>query len=462
MKTKLCEFCGVNEFKIKTSKKYCDNCLSVVNRNRQRKYAKKNGSGIYKILNKINNKIYIGQSRNLTKRLIEHKNTLMNNTHFNEHLQRSWNKYGEDNFEIAIIENCNIEDLYERENYWINFYNSYDSKYGYNVTIPPKDELYFGHSEESKKKMSESKRVFDDEELISYLQEYFYHFGKVPTSREISNTRGFPNGRIYFERFGSFKDALIKADLFEFVDNKYLFERKEYTKQDIIDKFKKFIEKNGSFPNHIELKNCLENDLPSFNIIRKYFSGMEELKELLGFNKDLIKEKENKLALQQLKKLYLKDGYVTSRTIDSSDITTHSAKFYIERFDSLMNAYELIGIYTKEHVTKELKEFYSIHRRVPSNDDIDTYKLPPRRIISIYYKTEELKQILGINKENENKLALESLKELYNKQGYVDQDSINTSKSTKSVKFYCSRFGSLKNACLEAKIPLDKLILKYG
>ena len=54
--------------------------------------------GIYKITNKINNKIYIGSSYSISKRISEHKYQLRRNSHPNIHLQSSWNKYGEDNF----------------------------------------------------------------------------------------------------------------------------------------------------------------------------------------------------------------------------------------------------------------------------------------------------------------------------------------------------------------------------
>lgn len=51
-------------------------------------------SGIYKITNVVNNKVYIGLSIHLNKRWGEHKNDLIKNKHFNAHLQNSVNKYG--------------------------------------------------------------------------------------------------------------------------------------------------------------------------------------------------------------------------------------------------------------------------------------------------------------------------------------------------------------------------------
>ena len=55
--------------------------------------------GIYKITCKVNNKIYIGSTEVCFKqRFKKHKQRLRNNYHENDYLQKSWNKYGEDNF----------------------------------------------------------------------------------------------------------------------------------------------------------------------------------------------------------------------------------------------------------------------------------------------------------------------------------------------------------------------------
>lgn len=91
-------------------------------------------SGIYKIENLINGKIYIGQSTHIRQRWTEHKKELRANRHGNEYLQRSWNKYGEKNFKHEIIELCPEEELDEKECYYINLYNAFDSDKGYNLT----------------------------------------------------------------------------------------------------------------------------------------------------------------------------------------------------------------------------------------------------------------------------------------------------------------------------------------
>ena len=89
-------------------------------------------SGIYCIINKINNKRYIGQTYSIKNRFYRHKYELSNNKHHNAHLQNAWNKYGCDNFDFRVLEYCNIDLLNERETYWITYYDSF--KNGYNQT----------------------------------------------------------------------------------------------------------------------------------------------------------------------------------------------------------------------------------------------------------------------------------------------------------------------------------------
>lgn len=81
-------------------------------------------SGVYKIINKVNNKYYIGSSNNIHKRWNEHKRTLNENKHHSQYLQRSWNKYGPESFDFLIIEsNINEKDLLIKEQEYLNKVN---------------------------------------------------------------------------------------------------------------------------------------------------------------------------------------------------------------------------------------------------------------------------------------------------------------------------------------------------
>ena len=83
--------------------------------------------GIYKITNKINNKCYIGASKNIERRWLEHKR----GDNKNSLLYSAFKKYGKENFSYEIIEQCSLEELYKREVYWIDFFQSF--KNGYNL-----------------------------------------------------------------------------------------------------------------------------------------------------------------------------------------------------------------------------------------------------------------------------------------------------------------------------------------
>lgn len=90
-------------------------------------------SGVYKILNLVNDKFYIGSSKNIYERWDSHKKELRHNCHYNGHLQNAWNKYGEDNFQFIILEKCEPEQRLEREDWYIKNTKCYLSEIGYNV-----------------------------------------------------------------------------------------------------------------------------------------------------------------------------------------------------------------------------------------------------------------------------------------------------------------------------------------
>lgn len=77
-------------------------------------------AGIYKIVNLVNNKLYIGSSKNLIKRWYMHKWKLNKGIHHCIHLQLSYNKHGEENFKFEIIENCSLDQLILREQFYLD------------------------------------------------------------------------------------------------------------------------------------------------------------------------------------------------------------------------------------------------------------------------------------------------------------------------------------------------------
>ena len=121
-------------------------------------------SGIYAIKNSINNKVYIGSSKSIRFRFYEHKYDLNKGDHSSQHLQSSWNKYGKNNFRFEIIEECAIDFLIEKEEFWIEHFKSHNRKYGYN-SIRIIENHYF-HNEETKQKIMDKSWNIKKEEII--------------------------------------------------------------------------------------------------------------------------------------------------------------------------------------------------------------------------------------------------------------------------------------------------------
>lgn len=89
--------------------------------------------GIYSITNIANNKKYIGQSVDVKTRIRNHKWALRHNQHQNDHLQKSFNKYGEDCFIFDVICECEEDRLDELERYYIEYYDCMNPSKGYNA-----------------------------------------------------------------------------------------------------------------------------------------------------------------------------------------------------------------------------------------------------------------------------------------------------------------------------------------
>ena len=110
--------------------------------------------GIYSIFCKANNKILVGSSNHIMRRYSQHLYNLKRNIHNNPYLQNAWNKYGEINFSLSIIEQCQESDLLKKEDEWIKAKNSMDRNFGYNFKTAERPT----HSKETCKKISVAKR----------------------------------------------------------------------------------------------------------------------------------------------------------------------------------------------------------------------------------------------------------------------------------------------------------------
>lgn len=113
--------------------------------------------GIYYIKNLINKKIYVGKSININRRLTYHRYSLNKSIRLkdvNRFLYNSVQKYGWDNFETGILEECDNLEISELK--WMDIFESYNSNYGYNLRRDTSTKCIV--HEETKKLMSKNNK----------------------------------------------------------------------------------------------------------------------------------------------------------------------------------------------------------------------------------------------------------------------------------------------------------------
>jgi group I intron endonuclease len=140
---------------------------------------------IYKITNKQNGLIYVGCTINsLEKRFREHLTRCFTSEHKSK-LYNSMKKYGQDNFTIELIEECDFDVIYEREKKYIESYDSCSN--GLNSTIGGEGCLGYTHSTEIKVKISESLKNGNSHKGKTYEELYGDRAEEEKLKRKISS-----------------------------------------------------------------------------------------------------------------------------------------------------------------------------------------------------------------------------------------------------------------------------------
>lgn len=89
-------------------------------------------TGIYKLTNLTNQKVYIGQAANLADRWKDHIKAGLGIDTPNNMLYTAMMKDGVENFTFEVLEECERGSLNDREKYYIDFYRA--QEHGYNMT----------------------------------------------------------------------------------------------------------------------------------------------------------------------------------------------------------------------------------------------------------------------------------------------------------------------------------------
>lgn len=106
-------------------------------------------SGIYLITNTVTKNRYVGSATHVGRRFNEHKSDLRHKKHHSQHLQKAWNKHGEDVFKFEVLAKCPKEYLIKLEQFFID-----TLKPEYNILRKAGSPLGYKHTDEARKKIS--------------------------------------------------------------------------------------------------------------------------------------------------------------------------------------------------------------------------------------------------------------------------------------------------------------------
>ena len=144
---------------------------------------------IYKITNKENGLIYIGCTINsLEKRFGEHLSRCFT-SEYKSKLYNSMKKYGQENFTIELIEECDLNIIYETEKKYVEQYDSYNN--GLNSTMGGEGCLGYTHSPEIRQKISENTKNGNSHKGKTYEELYGDKADEQREKRRLSVKQGW-------------------------------------------------------------------------------------------------------------------------------------------------------------------------------------------------------------------------------------------------------------------------------
>ena len=114
--------------------------------------------GVYVIRNTVSEKVYVGSSLDVSRRLKAHLSNLRSRRHRNQYLQRAWDKHGETAFEFSMVEESTRETVIATEQKWIDSLGAADEARGYNACPKAASVGSLPKSEEHRAKIGASQR----------------------------------------------------------------------------------------------------------------------------------------------------------------------------------------------------------------------------------------------------------------------------------------------------------------
>lgn len=239
---------------------------------------------IYGIHNTITDKWYIGSCLDMKDRFQRHRYYLRHNSHHSDKLQRSYNLYGEDVFDVQILKFLSIEDdRFAIEGEYIKLYDSVNN--GYNILETCKEVNHFNLSEEAKNNLQQhinslKKEVLCIDRFTGNIVNEFSSISEAASYYKTSSSNISRNCRGIFRYI---KDIV-------FIYKEDFDETKDYRAEHHA-KGSKFTEehKQKMRENHAKSKVVYKYDL-EYNLIERYNSRAEAERQN-GFRKEFLRRR---------------------------------------------------------------------------------------------------------------------------------------------------------------------------
>ncbi len=316
----------------------------------------------------------------------------------------------------------------------------------------------------------QKKKIYSSEELIRFLQQFHLKNNRVPNTRELDSTSGYPSAGVFRRAFGSLKKAFDEAE----IDVGSQF-RLYYSESDLINYLIKYVSEFKELPTVRDMDNAEE--YPSATAFRLKFGSLRKALEAanLRIPENYRKNYSEDELLHSLQKYIKEFGNIP--TVEQMDKTVGypSASTFRYRFGSLRKALIKLDInlpdsyyvsYKREELLELLREYYH-NFGYPTSKGLDENKYYPssrtylrrfgtfrKALIAAGMQVPEYTFNIFTNKE-----LINLLKRYSKEYGLPTYDGITQTKGYPSASVYVSRFGSWQETLIKAgfDLPEDRL-----
>lgn len=275
-------------------------------------------SGIYAIKNLINNKMYIGSTKNFRLRYNKHYFELVAGKHPSKHLLSSFNKHGKDSFNFEVLEVIKISSfsnkesfekyIIERENFFINKYRTNEKKFGYNLRLAAETNRGIKHAEDALTKVKGKKLSQETKNKMSKSRIGEKHHSAILKEKDIKLIKlllnaGFRNRNIanYFKvsksivndikNNGAWKHIIInQKEISDFNPSFFKLDSKAWLDQNTVLLIKYLLKLNISKPLIVEFTNIPYSTIKGIEYGKIYKDCNLKRKDISLFDSSINKE----------------------------------------------------------------------------------------------------------------------------------------------------------------------------